>query len=69
MDGSKTFEIRKRDRPFKLGDRLILQEYNPDTNDYSGNEWHGEITYILIHTDFVKKGFCIMGIKEKEPNY
>jgi ASC-1-like (ASCH) protein len=29
-EGKKTFELRKFDRPFKPGDTLILQEWNPD---------------------------------------
>ena len=64
--GTKTFDVRKHDRPFKVGDRLLLQEYNQDTEKYSGEEWNGEITYILDSSDYCKKNFVVLGIKEKE---
>ena len=34
--GHKRFEIRKNDRDFSVGDTLILEEYNPETGEYSG---------------------------------
>lgn len=63
--GAKTFEIRKADRPFKVGDTIVLQEFDPEKEEYSGNEWTGLITYLMDDPAFVKKGFCILGIKEK----
>ncbi|WP_444812245.1 DUF3850 domain-containing protein, partial [Streptococcus canis] len=29
MDGTKTFECRYNDRDFKVGDELLLREYDP----------------------------------------
>lgn len=66
VDGIKTFEARKHDRPFKVGDRLLLQEYHVENEKYSGSEWNGEITYILDSPDYCKKNYVILGIKEKE---
>jgi len=66
VEGIKTFDSRKNDRNFKVGDPLLLQEYDPKIEAYTGNEWRGEIVYILDNPDFVKKGFVILGIKEKE---
>lgn len=34
LDGSKTFEIRRDDRGFAVGDTLRLTEYHPDTETY-----------------------------------
>lgn len=64
VEGNKTFEVRKMDRPFLDGDELILQEFNPELKVYTGQEWRGEITYILADERFCKKNHCIMGIKK-----
>ena len=37
LDGSKTFELRKDDRGFKVGD-IILKEYIPGYRDWTGPE-------------------------------
>lgn len=34
--GLKTFEIRNNDRNFQVGDSLVLKEYFPELNQYSG---------------------------------
>jgi ASC-1-like (ASCH) protein len=49
LSGKKTFEIRKNDRDYQVNDLLLLQEYNPKTNEYTGREVLVEVTYI---TDF-----------------
>lgn len=55
----KRFEIRKNDRDYKLGDSLLLREYNEDK--YTGNEINAVITYM---TDYAqKKGYVVMGIE------
>lgn len=63
-EGVKTFDVRKHDRPFKVGDKLLLQGYNQETEKYSGQEWHGEIIYIFDSTDYCKKNYVILGIRE-----
>jgi hypothetical protein len=61
--GEKNFEIRKNDRPFGVGDKLLLQEYEPDSKTYTGNEIIKRITCIV--TSFgVKKGWVILGIDD-----
>lgn len=62
-DGSKTFEIRKNDRGFKVGDRLRLREYNPAGDSYSGTSVYADITYI---TDYAQQpGYVVMGIRKR----
>ena len=68
VSGEKTFEVRKNDRNYKSGDKLLIQEYHPE-NGYTGKEWEGIITYLLDHPDYCKKGFVVFGIKPKQENY
>ena len=45
--GDKTFEIRKNDRNFKIGDEILLDEYEPKLDRYTGRQLLGKITYII----------------------
>lgn len=64
-DGSKRFELRKNDRDFKLGDSLLLQEYDPVLKKYSGQEWEGSVSYVFSDESFgLKKGYVLLGIKD-----
>lgn len=42
IDGKKTFEIRKNDRDFKVGNELLLQEYDPEQETYTGRQPNGK---------------------------
>ncbi|NNV04637.1 DUF3850 domain-containing protein [Brevibacillus sp. MCWH] len=58
--GKKTFEIRKNDRGFQVGDILLLQEFNPETNSYTGRVVERKVTYI---TDYAQQeGYVVMAI-------
>lgn len=46
-DGTKTFEVRKDDRGFRVGDHLRLREWDPATDDYTGREVERRVTYIF----------------------
>jgi len=65
--GNKPFELRKDDRPFKEGDTVILQEYDPKEEKYTGKELEFQIDYILRDQPKMglKLGYCIFGLKEK----
>lgn len=62
MAGKKTFEIRKNDRDYSVGDAVILREW--DNNSYSGREMSARITYML-DDNFVGivPGYVILGIE------
>ncbi len=65
LDHSKPFELRKNDRPFKVGDKLLLQEWDPVQGIWTGNESTFIVTYILEDPKFgLEEGYCIMGIKD-----
>lgn len=62
--GIKTFEVRKDDREFSVGDILILQEFDPMSKKYTGFELSRSIIYKLNGGYFgIEAGYCILGIK------
>lgn len=60
-NGTKTFEVRKDDRPFEVGDILCLHEINCGV--LTGRTIKAEVTYVLRHPDYCKEGYCILSIK------
>lgn len=63
--GKKTFEIRRNDRDYRIGDMLNLREYDP-TFGHTGRRLSGlEIVYIMQAEDFpaILPGFIIMGLR------
>lgn len=73
-DGTKTFEVRKDDRGFQVGDTLELLRWNPETKREEYTTSDGEecslllvtVTYILPGGSFgIAEGFCVLGIGNK----
>ena len=62
MEGTKTFEIRKNDRNFKLGDHLLLRAWSPIFEKYTGGLIEVRITYISYFNQ--KEGYVVMSIKK-----
>lgn len=61
--GRKTFEVRKSDRHFEKGDILILKEWNPKTETYTGRQLARRVTYILEGGKFgIEYGYVVMSI-------
>lgn len=61
----KNFEVRKNDRDFKVGDWLLLNEWDNQRQEYTGSVCLREISYILHGGQFgIEQGFVVMGIKE-----
>jgi hypothetical protein len=58
----KTFEVRKADRPYRVGDELLLREWDPVQEGYTGNDCARTITYILDDPGYVKEGYIILAI-------
>ncbi len=61
----KTFELRKDDSNYQVGDRLRLREW--DGKRYTGNVVVRLITYILRDCPEygLMPGFCILGIQSE----
>ena len=62
-NGSKTFEIRKDEDDFEVGDHIILCEWSGTA--YTGFTLEAEVTYILRDAEQygLMNGYCILGIK------
>ena len=58
-DALKRFEFRKNDRDFKVGDKLILEEYNPELKEYTGRASHKRIYCILEDFQGLENGYCV----------
>lgn len=70
VDGTKTFEVRRNDRDFRVGDTLVLRRYDPMTReqfrDESGCIPRAQrlVTYILEGDSFgIDTGYVVMGLK------
>jgi hypothetical protein len=47
VNGSRGFELRKNDRDFRVGDFLVLSEWDPSTRSYTGKQVRRVILYVL----------------------
>ena len=60
---TKTFEIRKNDRDFKVGDKILLREID-SCGRYTGRSAWRKIIYI---TDYAQQeNYVVMAIRELE---
>ena len=72
--GNKTFELRKNDRGYQVGDLIhfiiadIKQRDKLDNGLYIGQDDLYKITYILKNVEQygLDKDYCILGIKKLE---
>ena len=59
----KTFELRKNDRNYKVGEILELHEY--EAGEETGRTCRKLITYMLKEFTGLQNGYCILGIKDE----
>lgn len=62
--GLRQIDIRKNDRNFKVGDTLILDEFNPETQKHIGNWTPKLITHVIDDERYVKNGYVVLGMKD-----
>jgi ParB family chromosome partitioning protein len=63
-DGLKTYEWRKDDRGFHVGDLLELWEFIPKYSRMSGMALRAGVTWITAGPEFgVPEGFVVMGLQ------
>lgn len=69
--GRKKHDLRRADdRNFQVGDMLILEEYNPKKEAFTGRTLMVEVTYITsadlpcaLSKDALHPNFCILSIQ------
>jgi hypothetical protein len=61
LSKEKTFEFRYNDRNYRVGDTLVLKEY--DKQEFTGREISVQITYILDNFQGIQEGYVILAIK------
>ena len=47
LSGKKNFDLRLDDFPCNEGDILILEEWNPETKEYTGRKIEKKIIYVV----------------------
>lgn len=70
VDGTKTFEIRRDDRGFAVGDELELREFVPGTQQYTGAVVRRTVSYVTrpagLHQGYVALGFVATAVPPAE---
>lgn len=74
LSGEKKHELRRvSDRDYQVGDFLLLQEFDPVTQRYSGRELRVKITYMTsaefpcaLSEDALNPEFCVLSIEKVE---
>lgn len=61
--GEKNFEVRRDDRGYQRGDKLVLREYDPKSMRYTGNDEHRRITWILTGGQLgIEPGYVVLAL-------
>jgi Domain of unknown function (DUF3850) len=75
-DGTKNFELRKNDRGYAVGDVIILREWDPNTETYTGRKCARRIAYCMNGIGSagtiapyhgLSIGYVILGLRNEEP--
>ena len=63
VSGEKRFEVRRNDRGFQVGDRLVLAEFDKEKDKITGALYGCNVTYVLEGPGFgIEAGYCVLGI-------
>lgn len=71
LSGERTSDIRRNDRRYRVGDYMLLQEYDPVTGSYTGRTQAVQITYLqgnksnpcAISRDALHNDYVVLSIK------
>lgn len=71
LSGEKQFDLRIAEFECEVGDILVLREWDPEKNEYTGRELEKEISFIVktkdlkfwSQEDISELGFLVMSLK------
>lgn len=70
MAGDRRHELRRNDRGYRVGDRLVLREFDESVSTYTGRECTAVVTSITSHdepcavsAEGLNPDFCILTIR------
>jgi ASC-1-like (ASCH) protein len=70
VQGRKTVEIRtEQDRTFAEGDRLVLEEWDPQTRQFTGRDVIVEVTDVRRDSPWVPAGYAALSIRLEAPDH
>jgi ASC-1-like (ASCH) protein len=69
-NGTKKHDLRRMDRDFKVGDMIILHEYDQFKGEYTGEQLDVKITFITSEdtpcaysSAVLERGYCILSLE------
>lgn len=66
--GNKPFDVRENDLNFQIGDKLLLREFDPDTEQYTGRTLVRWVSYVLQGGLFgIQPNWCVLGFSDLPP--
>lgn len=63
LTGEKEFEVRINDRGFKVGDSLLLKEWDETKEQYTKRQIIKRITYMIQGTMGLPENVCVMQLR------
>ena len=75
FEGYKNFELRRNDRDYRIGDVLVLREWEPNTKTYSERKCRRRVRFVLDGVGTVgaieplkglSVGYCILGLDRED---
>jgi hypothetical protein len=64
--GEKTFELRRDDRGFAVGDVLVLREWDAAAGAYGPRTFRRRVTYVLRDYPGVTPGYAVLGLAPED---
>ncbi len=69
-EGQRTHDLRRNDRDFQVGDTMLLAEFDPQSQKYTGETCEVEITSMTsmsqpcaVSSEALDPAFCILSIQ------